>query len=308
MSFTVNPTAIIKTEYAGAIPGVTLHNVEGSDLATIHLTRKSAPIINRTYRKPSDASAINIKANIMVIGTDPRVVLGKSSPLKFHFVQFIDLLNFRALYVGPTSADGYIEFDFANELPFGELLDSDSDSEAFPFFDQNDPTFIKVGPWGEMWNVSMEMDDQPYDELLLRTMNVVNRKFNYLCKVQRQYAVTTALVVRDLTDPGIKKLIYLGRVDWTSNVAFNIRWSKTAPDHYDANQPEIWNKQFSCGDPLIGPDRDLAARIEGLDRNVQTYHDLAQDAFHRLMKSNSVIPNVEASNSWKSANYAEFFR
>ena len=277
MSFTVLPTAKISAEYRGAIPGVSYVNRGPLPVATFHLTRNSAAIRANSMRTPADASAFRISADISVISNEWKGNLA-FAPLSFHFLQFFNLADLRAFYAGPTAADGQMYLDFARAPAFsGEnesMLDSVSRSNEFPYFDMYPPRLVKLTP--AMWLVTITMDDHPFSDLPLTLPNDVSGKTNFLCTVSKRFSVVTTVVSRDETDPTNPKRTMLGKIVWGAEVACRIRWSKDGADAHSPRPPELTVRDFSCGDPVPGVDADLAAEIEKIDLDTQTFNDAAE--------------------------------
>lgn len=309
MSFTVSPTASISAKYDGAIPAVSYVNRGSASLATFHLTRNSAAILAGSARKPADASAIRISADVNVLSDDPKGNLA-SAPFSFRFLQFFSLADQRAFYAGPTAADGQMYLNFALKPAFsGEnelMLDSESNSKDFPFYDMYSPRFLRVNP--ALWIVTIAMDDHPFNDFPLNLPNSVSNKTNYLCTASKRFQVVTTVVFRDATDPTKPKRIMLGKISWGAEVACKIRWSKTGGDTFNPKPPELTAKEFYCNDSVPGADADMAAQIEKLDMATQTFNDAADNAFKTVVRGPADIRNVQASEKWHSSKVGDFFK
>jgi hypothetical protein len=309
MSFTVLPTASISATYNGAIPGVSYVRRGSTDMATFHLTRHSAAILANSMKNAAAASAIRISAICQLISDDPKDNPASSS-LRFRFIQFFSLADQRAFYAGSTEADGQMYLDFARAPAFsGEnelMLDSDSNSSNFPFYDMYSPRFQRVTPG--LWMVTIVMDDHPFNDLPLAFPNSSSGKTNFLCTASKRFQVVTTVVCRDATDPAKPTRIMLGKISWGAEVACKIRWSKTG-DNINPKTPEFTVREFYCSDPVQGADADLSAQIDKLDTNTPTFNDAAENAFKTIMGNGPVsLRNVQATEKWHSARVGDFFR
>ena len=307
--FTLLPNASMEADYKGTIPGVSYIHRGSQDFAVFHLTRRSASIVARTARKPADASAIKISASVGVLSDNPRDDLATSN-MKFHFVQFFGLTDHRVFYAGPEASGGNMFLDFASQPAYigaGDLmLDSESKSNIFPFYDINPPEIRRINP--TMWMVKATMDDHPFDDMPLSLPNFVSNKTNFLCTAYKRFNVVTAFVLRDLRDLSKPTTTILSEMFWGAEVACKFRWTQTADGSIDVGPPEFTTRDFHCGDAIKDPDPDLTSRIRNLSSSSDTYNDAASAAFKTVIGSTSISRNVQASGTWYSAKIADFFK
>jgi hypothetical protein len=306
-TFTVFPSAVVSTEFKGAIPGVSFTKRHGVDMATFHLSRHSAAITAGTMRKQSDGSAIRIVAKISVTSDNPKQDLA-SSDLRFRFLQFFGLTDLRAFYAGLEPKDGIMHLDFASSPAFsgaGDLmLDSESTSTEFPFYEMYSPQFVRTTP--NLWMVTITMDDHPFNDLPLALPNFAARNArNFLCTAYKRFNVVTVVLVRDYTDPGKPKLTTLSQINWGAEVACKIRWSQTRDDL--SPWVSYSSRDFHCNDPLPQVDPDLVGRIEKLDFSSPTYNDAAEAAYKTVVGNTFNTRNTRAFDKWDSAKVGEFF-
>ena len=91
-------------------------------------------------------------------------------------------------------------------------------------------------------------------------------------------------------------------------MACKIRWTKASDDTFDPKPPELTVRDFSCNDPVVGADADLAAKIENLDLSTETFNDAIANAYKTVFGSTSITRNVEAAAKWHSSRVGDFFR
>ena len=295
--------------YDGAIPGVSYINRGPTDMATFHLTRHSAAILANSAKNAAAASEIRISAVCQLLSDDAKDNPA-SAPLNFRFIQFFYLADQRAFYAGSTAADGQMYLDFARAPAFsGEnelMLDSESKSDDFPFYDMYRPRFQRVGPG--LWMVTIVMDDHPFNDLPLAFPNPASGKTNFLCTASKRFEVVTTVVCRYTTNPAKPRRTMLGKISWGAEVACKIRWSKAGND-INPRTPEFTAREFFCSDPVPGADADLAAQIDALDMYTPTFNDAAENAFKTVMGNGPVsLRNVHATEKWHSAKVGDFFR
>jgi hypothetical protein len=307
--FTLLPNASMEADYKGAIPGVTYTKRGSQDFAVFHLTRRSAPIIAGTARKPADASAIRITASVGVLSDNLKDDLTTSN-VEFHFVQFFGLTDHRAFYAGPEASGGNMFLDFAS-LPayIGAddlMLDTESKSNIFPFYDMNPPEIRRASP--TMWLVKATMDDHPFNDLPLRLPNFVSSKLNFLCTAYKRFNVVTAFVLRDLRDLSKPTTTILSEMFWGAEVACRFRWTQTADGDISVGPPEFTIRDFHCGNAIKDPDPDLTTRIRNLSGSSDTYNDAASAAYKSVIGSTFISRNMQASGTWYSKKIADFFK
>jgi hypothetical protein len=307
-TFTVLPSANVTREFRGAIPGVSYTSRGAVDIATFHLTRNSAAIKAGTMRKQADGSAINLGATISVISDNPKEDLA-SSDLRFRFLQFFGLTDQRAFYAGVLPTEGTMFLDFASSPAFsgaGDLmLDSESSSRDFPYYEMYPPRFVRVN--SNLWAVTITMDDHPFNDLPLVLPNfAAGNKRNFLCTAYKRFNVVTVVLVRDYTDPGKPTLTALSQINWGAEVGCRIRWSQTS-DSLEPRPPEFTTRDFYCDDPLPTVDPDLVTKIKNLDFSSQTYNDAADAAYKTVVGSTFNTRNTRAFERWDSAKIGEFF-
>jgi hypothetical protein len=307
--FTVAKDATMVAKYDGAIPGVSYRN-SSERMALFHLTRHSAPILAGAMRKAADASAIRITASVGVLTNDPKADLA-SSDLNFHFLQFFGLTDQRAFYAGPVSSDGNMFLDFASSPAFSGaddlMLDSESKSTIFPFYDQSPPEIRRVHP--ALWSVRITTDDHPFHELPLRLPNfAASDKFNYLCSAYKRFNVVTAFVVRDYSNVSKPVTTILAEMFWGAEVACKFRWSHAANGNLEVGPAEFTTRDFHCGEAITDRDPDLAARIADLSDATGTFNDAAVAAYKTVVGSTFITRNTQASDKWYSSKVAEAFK
>lgn len=306
--FTVLPNAVVSTEFRGAIPGVSFTKRDAVDMATFHLTRNSAAIRAGTIRKQSDASAIRIVATISVTSDNPKEDLA-SSALRFRFLQFFGLTDHRAFYAGLLPTEGTMFLDFAGSPAFsgaGDLmLDTDSTSKDFPYYEMYPPKFLRANSY--LWMVTITMDDHPFNDLPMALPNfAAGNSRNFLCTAYKRFNVVTVVLARDYTDPGKPTLTALSQINWGAEVACRIRWSQTS-DSLIPRPPEFTARDFHCNDPAPSVDADLIARIKKIDFSTQTYNDAADAAYKTVVGNTFNTRNTRAFGKWDSSKIGEFF-
>jgi hypothetical protein len=222
-------TATMTAEYGGARPAVTYANQGGVDMAVLHQTRNSGPVVAGRFSSRAEIAAIKITASVDVAAPSASDIERRYA---FHILQLAWKPADYALYAGPSRADGCMKLDFVAPpfYPGGGaplLLDADeTGARPYPYAETAAARIRRAGNPG-LWTASVELVDHPFVNRPLRLPNFATAssqsaaKSNYLFEVCRSLYFFTAFIVQDL-DSGDRKT--LGVLNWKSALLARIRW------------------------------------------------------------------------------------
>jgi len=216
-------TANIRMDRAQAKPAVTV----SGDSVFLHLTK------GFSTNQKAMRNAISFAGSLEAI-TSAR----EFQTWRFGFIQLMQLVEYKAVYLGRTPGDGQVTIEVSTEL----LLDTKA--AIRPWTSVNNGQFIEV-PFQQAGRITASFGDHPSSKCSQFMTNLRTRVNSFLYQFVDNRVVVTALVAEDPL--GNREI--LAHLTWILKYEIEVVWRKGAPV-VSRNSSSLVASQSKLGPPV----------------------------------------------------------